>query len=119
MARAERMAAEAEAGAAAASHRKITDALEAVRASASSLAAPESKMPSNSRPASVRRRLLAASALALAAGIGVGTWLGKVPRASWGLSPGQDALRLRLDDTLTSTAASGQRAVPRDRSASR
>jgi hypothetical protein len=81
---------------------------------------PKDKESSDRRLSPSRRRILAGTALALMIGIGVGTWLGKTPRASWGQSsPGQDTLQLRLDDTFSGFVARGQRTVPRDRSASR
>jgi hypothetical protein len=120
MARAERMAAEAEAAAAAASHQKIADALAAAEAAARPPEATADKRPSRHRLTPVQRRLLASTALALMAGVGVGMTLHKAPRISWGLSSaGQDSLQLRLDDTLTSLATQKQRAVPRDRAAPR
>jgi hypothetical protein len=116
MARAERMAAEAEAAAAAASHQKIADALAAAEAAARPPEATTDKRPSNPRLTSAQRRLLASTALALMAGVGVGLTLHKAPRFPWGLSStGQDSLHLRLDDNLTSFAARPPRPVPRDR----
>jgi hypothetical protein len=60
--------------------------------------------------------MFAATALALAAGIGTGIWLDKPPAApvrSWSDDPG--ALRLRLDYRLTNPALQGPSAIPRDR----
>lgn len=120
MARAERVAAEAEAANAAAGHREIAGALAAARASAPPVDAASSRTSANSRPTFGYGRLLAGTALALMIGIGAGMWLGKVPHGFRGLSPAaQDSFQLRLDDTLPSLAARGQRAVPRDRPVSR
>jgi hypothetical protein len=60
--------------------------------------------------------MFAATALALAAGIGTGIWLDKPPAApvrSWSDDPG--ALRLRLDDRLMNPPRQEPRPVPRDR----
>ena len=61
-------------------------------------------------------RLLAATALALMAGMGAGFWLGKLPAVPvrpW--SEDQGVLRLRLDDRLMNPPLEEPRIVPRDR----
>jgi len=61
--------------------------------------------------------LLASAAVALAAGVGAGMWLGRSPAVSLGgLSGERDVAPLRLDEHLSSPAPRGQRGIPREQS---
>ena len=110
---------EAEQKAAEAAERRAREASELAAAARSATARPEvaAETASSQRgPQQTWRRLFAATALALMAGIGTGFWLGKpptVPVGPWPEDPG--VLRLRLDDRLMNPPRQEPRTIPRDR----
>ncbi len=109
---------EAEQKAAEAAERRAPEASEPAAAAGSATARPAAAETASSQRGLQQtwRRLFAATALALMAGIGTGFWLGKppaVPVRPWPEDPG--VLRLRLDDRLMNPPRQEPRTIPRDR----